>query len=819
MKKLFLVLLALGMGLPMGAKQIDEASALKSASTFCRKGSRLKSVRSTNDLVLSYTATNANGDNLYYVFNSKSGNGFVITSADDCVPRVLGYGTSDNFDINAVNDNMRYWLENLSNEITYAIDNNQAGSAVEAAVEKASANRKPVPVIMSTKWNQDSPYNDLCPTLSNGSRAATGCVATAMAQVMNAHKWPEKGVGSHSYTSGTNNFSLRCDFENTKFDWANMHDTYKGTVTSAQKSAVATLMKACGVSIDMDYDSSSGTQTSLVSEALIQYFDYDRSIRYLRRSVVSGSEWENIIYNDLSNSMPVIFGGQSSGGGHCFVCDGYSQDGYFHFNWGWGGMSDGFFLLTALNPGSQGIGGSSTNDGFNSQQGIVYGIRKQAGTKDVYGRLMSDYGDFNCATSSVTAANSGSVQFRFGEGTRHFTSCTHYDAQVAIILAITNTATGETKYYNPRGETDNKDNYSYSKFGTKYIYSASGYMYLSAKYRNSLSNGTYTIKPMTIVEGSDKYEDFLLPAGKNNVVTMVKSASGFKFSNESSSSASLKLNDITLSSDLYVGMPAVVSVDVTSRNAEYLDDVTLTISAGDNIFGLADNVYESDPIRVSVPMGETVTLKFSTGNLDLAEGTEYEVKLLNAKNKTIGSKKFTAKAAPTDAFAFEVEKCVLGENDNMNPNNVYVDFVLKCTQGAFGGKIKAIVYASDERTPKATLSEKAIMVDAGKSFETMHTGDSKLEPNTEYVLKMFGMPSDKNSSTKVLYSKRFKTIDPSGISSIVAGDVQQVGMVTVYDVQGRELYEAEAEAFDVNDVDAKGVLIIRSQAGVTKVVK
>ena len=118
MKKLFLVLLALGMGLPMGAKQIDEASALKSASTFCRKGSRLKSVRSTNDLVLSYTATNANGDNLYYVFNSKSWNGFVITSADDCVPRVLGYGTSDNFDINAVNDNMRYWLENLSNEIT-----------------------------------------------------------------------------------------------------------------------------------------------------------------------------------------------------------------------------------------------------------------------------------------------------------------------------------------------------------------------------------------------------------------------------------------------------------------------------------------------------------------------------------------------------------------------------------------------------------------------------------------------------------------------------------------------------------------------------
>ena len=111
------------------------------------------------------------------------------------------------------------------------------------------------------------------------------------------------------------------------------------------------------------------------------------------------------------------------------------------------------------------------------------------------------------------------------------------------------------------------------------------------------------------------------------------------------------------------------------------------------------------------------------------------------------------------------------------------------------------------------------MVDAGKSFETMHTGDSKLEPNTEYVLKMFGMPSDKNSSTKVLYSKRFKTIDPSGISSIVADDVQHVGMVTVYDVQGRELYKAEAEAFDVNDVDAKGVLIIRSQAGVTKVVK
>ena len=114
-------------------------------------------------------------------------------------------------------------------------------------------------------------------------------------------------------------------------------------------------------------------------DALIQYFDYDRSIRYYSRDGYEFAEWEDMIYNELASARPVIFSGQSSGGGHCFICDGYNQGGYYHFNWGWGGASDGYFMLTALNPNDQGIGGSSSADGFNQSQGIIINIKKQAG--------------------------------------------------------------------------------------------------------------------------------------------------------------------------------------------------------------------------------------------------------------------------------------------------------------------------------------------------------------------------------------------------------------------------------------------------------
>ena len=131
-----------------------------------------------------------------------------------------------------------------------------------------------------------------------------------------------------------------------------MIDSYNGSYTDEQAAAVAYLMKACGYSCDMAYTpNSSGALSINAAKALFENFKYNPNLQYLNRDYLSATEWENIIYAELAAKRPVLYGGRSSSVGHEFVCDGYDGNGYFHFNWGWGGMSDGYFLLDALNPG------------------------------------------------------------------------------------------------------------------------------------------------------------------------------------------------------------------------------------------------------------------------------------------------------------------------------------------------------------------------------------------------------------------------------------------------------------------------------------
>lgn len=205
----------------------------------------------------------------------------------------------------------------------------------------------------------------------------TGCVATAMAQVMRYWKYPATGQGSHSYIcepNGGQSFTESMDFSTITFDWDNMLPVYtSGNYNDTQADAVAQLMHACGVSVDMTYTPvESGAQSSWVGNALRNYFKYDSSLSYAVRGLFSNAEWEQFIYNELAASRPVQVNGRGSGGGHAFVCDGYQGDHYFHFNWGWGGSSDGYFMFSALNPGSLGIGGGS--GGFNYDQSATYNI-------------------------------------------------------------------------------------------------------------------------------------------------------------------------------------------------------------------------------------------------------------------------------------------------------------------------------------------------------------------------------------------------------------------------------------------------------------
>lgn len=327
---------------------------------------------------------------LYYVFDRGDEQGYVLVSGDDSTLPVLGYTDAGHFDYAQLPPNMKFWLEGYENELAAL---RSAAASTAAASSTASGGEAPrvgadvpvhdpIAILCTSRWSQGDPYNQSCPMYFNLGRSVTGCVATAMAQILYYHRdksvdetqaampgyeaWAEKPYnGQYLQVEGVP--------AESPIDWDNMIDNYGGSATAKQKKAVADLMLYCGVSVKMGYtNQSSGAQSYEVANALPKYFGYGSSVKYISFSNYTETSWDAAIYNELKNARPVYLSGANTEGGHAFVCDGYDGNRCYHINWGWGGMSDGYFLLNSLNPASQGIGG--TGDGYNTYRDAVIGI-------------------------------------------------------------------------------------------------------------------------------------------------------------------------------------------------------------------------------------------------------------------------------------------------------------------------------------------------------------------------------------------------------------------------------------------------------------
>ncbi|MDE7380532.1 MAG: C10 family peptidase [Muribaculaceae bacterium] len=346
----------------------EAASFIKRNSATFSKGKR---VATTADLTLCYTSTSSEG-NCYYIFNFPADGGFAIISADDRLPMVLGFSESGNFDERRMPDNMKWWLTEYTRDISDFLrrDPNIDSLPSRVAPMRKAVDRVEIAPLLKTTWDQTVPYNNDCPLDSRtGQRSVTGCVATAMAQVMKYHSWPVNPKGSANGVM----------FNGTTLDWDNMLDSYTDyNWTGPQAAAVAQLMRQCGASVAMQYSSyASGAYPFNVPEALIEYFDYNPSMEILFRDYYTQKEWNDMVYGELEANRPVYYSGQSDNGGHAFVCDGYLGNDLFHFNWGWSGYQDGYFRLNALNPSTGGTG--SYAGGYNQEQSIIIGCRKAAG--------------------------------------------------------------------------------------------------------------------------------------------------------------------------------------------------------------------------------------------------------------------------------------------------------------------------------------------------------------------------------------------------------------------------------------------------------
>lgn len=374
MRKLILFTLCFLAGLSTHAKDITPSQAVSVAQRFLSRQASIGAKKAAAKLQLAYTGRNTNGQNCLYVFNSTPAQGYVIVAADDQAAEILGYSDNGSFSTADMPDNLRSWMAAYVDQISYLKRNHLKKPETSVA---ASYDTEVKPLLGNIQWNQDSPYNDLCPAYDISSRCATGCVATAMAQVMYYNRWPEQGVGTHTYApSILYGKTLTADFANTRYQWDTMLPQYDANSSDEARDAVAQLMLHCGISVDMQYSSSSGAASLPVPQALVNYFGYDRGIAYRTRQNYSSTEWQGVIIDELNHQRPLIAMGRSSAGGHCFVFDGYDRNGLIHVNWGWGGMSNGYFRTSALTPATQGIGGAE--GGFNYNQYIVTGIQRPA---------------------------------------------------------------------------------------------------------------------------------------------------------------------------------------------------------------------------------------------------------------------------------------------------------------------------------------------------------------------------------------------------------------------------------------------------------
>lgn len=278
--------------------------------------------------------------------------GYAVIANDDTFDPVLGY--SDGTLTDDAPPAFTWWL----NTINRNLEDMLAKGEKPGQVERAAGYKTAVDELLTTQWSQEDPYNRLCPTyLSNNVETpyVTGCVATAMAQILYYHKYPTKGYGSKSYffypEEGGSRQRAFANFGNTTYDYANMISTYaNNNFTTEQATAVATIMYHCGVSVEMGYSKSgSGAFSNDACLALRKHFLYDENIKMYRRDFYNKKEWMDMVYRELNDACPILYGGATtSNAGHSFVLDGYDANGLVHVNWGWNGKSNGYYDIASL---------------------------------------------------------------------------------------------------------------------------------------------------------------------------------------------------------------------------------------------------------------------------------------------------------------------------------------------------------------------------------------------------------------------------------------------------------------------------------------
>lgn len=578
----------------MWAGPISKESALNNVKTFIGGNNGLRKAPGINRQAKLQAVMETNE---YYVFNVGQDEGFVIASGSDKTQPILGYSDTGHIDPNNMPEPLRKWFAELPTAVQYQEQGLRQPRNTANAPKKAPKvqTKNAVAPLISSKWNQGDPYNLYTPSYidDNGNtqeHSATGCVATAMAQIMYFWKWPQEPCKTiPSYSSNWNQPRTLPSLAPYTFQWDKMTDIYDSSSSQESKEAVAMLMKYVGYSIQMGYGPASGAGTGMPPFALKAYYDYDQNLYHAIHDNYTFQEWEDLIYTELAAGRPVLISGDNSDltGGHEWVCDGYDGNGCYHQNWGWGGMSDGYFVLTVMQPDNQGIGGSTSSDGYSMSHSIVVGLQPSymaGNTGDLDERL------------TITSIKPGKSSYTRKSIDSEFTLTVSYDAKSKlpsqydfdVCFAI----------YDGSGQIVKETASQKVTVGANSKLSRTQYARFSG-----LEDGLYSIKARCRVSGTNDWfdmidnEDFALKATISNegldlyVETLNETVSG---------GYNLRFNEFELIGSSAVGSEQKVRVNVTNTGgSEYYH----------NTFLVVDGKWKSGNC-IAIPAGRTMDIYF-----------------------------------------------------------------------------------------------------------------------------------------------------------------------------------------------------------------
>lgn len=758
------------MTMPAFARQLT----IKEAISKVPDGFSISNTRSGQDLL--YTEKIEDLKVAYIV--SLQDAGYIVVSADDRLPAVLGYADKGEFDSASIPPAMKYWLSEYGRQLEYA-----ESHGLNTPIAKEIAEKKSIYPLCEAEWSQSSPFNDNCPTI-NGKKAPAGCTATAMAQVMYAHKWPIVGTGDNTYISGTSREKMYFNFGATTFDWENMLPSYSLQYTASQGEAVATLLEACGNAALMSYGASaSGAYPYDAIYGMVKFMGYDKSAVMVERDYYTSESWNNLVYSELSEGRPVIYGGYDSSyqNGHTFIVDGYNDDGYYHLNWGWGGLSNGYFLLTALDPSEQGIGGSGS--GYNYRQDAIINIMPAKVNSDYKLEVMW-YGPFATVNSAYTSV--GEVDFIVGND-GEYQGFTLETTKATMGVKLTPKEGGETVFY-PATEVEFSSHYG--------IYEAESYKKFTIPVSDLPKEGNYIVTPA--YEYNGHIEDVMIKVGETRYLIMTCSTRGVKFEIPESA-RTLTADNIKVVKKLYSGKACTVKADIHNSGEEYLG----MVKAG---FENAEGQVRTwlDGVPVNLTDGETVSVTFTgvlnSYNTTLAPGN-YTLNIFDEAGESICAHPLNVEVLeapsgkPVFDISLDIKDCENGDGSSVNPyligDDIDMDIKIDVTSGLFEDVVALYAYYTDNSDlefSSNSVSYKSFFVAPGDSeTTTYHLGTSTFELGRTAYIRAYGWKSDWSDTSlgwigRQVYVKRTS----SGVDNI---EINDDAPVEYYNLQGLKVIE------------------------------